>query len=223
MGRDTSPAASKWQSTRKYARIPLTVRVEHRAEGRSITGRTVDIGLGGILILSSDTLEPRAEVDVRFKLPAGQDVKVQGRVAHSTPGVRMGICFLHLTQDDQGAISEYVEQIKPYKRRGGRILRRLLVAVRWQDYEGNWHEEAAETVLLSTHGGSALTPVRLKAGQNAYIGRPDTGREVEARIVFSRLSGVRGLSEIGFEFLTVENFWGIDFPPETPSWEMKAL
>lgn len=223
MGEKGSPARSGWESNRKYPRIPLAVRVEHREGGRTVTGRTGDIGLGGMLILSKETLEARAEVRIRFTLPAGHEVNVQGQVVHSTPGARMGIYFLLLSQDDLEAISEYVELIKPYKRRGDRVPRRLLVTLRWQGYQGFWHEEVAETVFLSRHGGTVLTPVRIKPGQSTYIRWPEVGREAEVRIVFSTLGGANSLSEIAFEFLNTDNFWGIDFPPHAPMWETKAL
>lgn len=141
---------------------------------------------------------------------------------HSTPGVRMGIRFLRLSEDDQKAISEYAEQIKPYKRRSVRLPRRLLVALRWQDYDGNWHEETAETLLLSKYGALVLTPARMKPGQSVFVCWPDAKREAEARIVFRILKGAPNLSEVGFEFLATEDFWAIEFPPETPLWEMRA-
>jgi len=198
------------------------VRVEHNAKGQFVTGRTADIGLGGILILSKDTLEPHTDVRVQFTLPAGHEVDVAGRVAHSTPAGRMGVSFLHLSREDQKAIAEYVEQIKPYKRRGQRIPRRISVVVSWRDYGGNRQQKPGETALLSQHGGTVLTPVRVKPGQNIFICRSDTGKEGEARVVFTRLSGAGRNSEIGFEFLEAENFWEMDFPPEIPLWEMKG-
>lgn len=207
---------------RKHARVPLVARVEKLAGGQSTAGRTADIGLGGILMLSADTLEPMSEVRVRFDLPSRHHVDVLGEVVHSTPGVRMGIRFLHLSEDDQKAISAFAEQIKPYKRRGARLSRRLLVSMRWQDYDGNWLEEPAETVLISKHGGVVLTPLRIKPGESATICWPEAGRESEARIVFRKLSGERRLSEISFEFLHTDNFWGMEFPPDTPLWEMAA-
>lgn len=197
-------------------------RVENLAGGHTTVGRTGDVSIGGILILSKDTLEPKSGVRVRFDLPSGRHVDVQGEVVHSTPGVRMGIRFPHLSEDGQEAISEYVEQIKPYKRRSARLVRRLLVALRWQDYDGNWHEEPAETVLISKYGGTILTPARMKPGETTLVSWPATGREAEACIVFRKLGGAGSLSEMAFEFLRTDNFWGIEFPPDTPLWEATA-
>ncbi|MBI4166494.1 MAG: hypothetical protein HY508_12245 [Acidobacteria bacterium] len=76
----------------------------------------------------------------------------------------MGIYFLQLSQDDQEAVAKLVEQIKPYKRRGGHVSRRLHAIVRLFDYEGNWHEVAAETVSLSIHGGVRAHPHQAEIG-----------------------------------------------------------
>jgi RNase P/RNase MRP subunit p29 len=205
---------------RKHPRFPLVARVENMAGGKSMTGRTGDISVGGILVLSRDTLEPKSEVRVRFDLPSGRRVDVQGEVVHSTPGVRMGIKFLALNHDDQEAIAEYAEQVKPYKRRSVRLPRNFAVSLRWQDLDGNWHEQLAETVLITKHGGMIMTPARLKPGADTIVSWPEAGREAEARIVFRQLRGADSLSELGFEFLSSENFWGIEFPTDTPLWDM---
>lgn len=222
MEKERGSASPRWGTPRKYPRAPLAELVEKLAGGKTTAGRTGDIGLGGILVLSGDTLEPRSEVRVRFDLPSGHHVDVQGEVVHSKPGVRMGIRFLHLSEDDQKAISEYTKQIAPYKRRSARLPRRLLVELRWQDYDGNWHEEPAETALLSKHGCMVLAPVRMKIGESAFLSWPEAGREAEAHIVFRKMGGAGSLSELGLEFLHTDNFWGIEFPSDTPLWEIPA-
>jgi len=217
---ETDPAGRRWAIPRSHPRVHLATQVENLAGGQATAGHTGDISLGGILILSGETLEPRTQVRVRFDLPTGHHIDVPGEVAHSTPGVRMGIKFLVLSDGDRKAIAAYAEEIKPYKRRGARLPRHLLVALRWQDYNGAWHEEPAETVLVSKYGGMLLSPVRMKPGDSTLVFWPDTGREAEARIVFRKLSGAGNLCEMGFEFLHTDNFWEIDFPPDIPLWEM---
>ncbi len=217
-----SPAApQEWTIRRRYPRRPLSAHVRKIVDGQNTSGLTGDIGEGGVLILSDHTLEPRSEVRVSFELPSGRRIDVPGEVVHSLPSVRMGVRFIELSEEDRKAIAEYVEEIKPYKRRSARLARRLLVDLRWQDWEGNWHEEAAETVLISKHGGMILTPARMKPGENALVRWPETGRQAEARIIFRRLNASGELSELGFEFLDAENFWSIEFPPDIPLWEMK--
>ena len=222
MGNSHSPVAPSKRVGRRYPRIPLVARVENVAGGKSLTGKTVDLSLGGILVLSRDTVEPDSEVQVRFDLPNGRRVDVQGLVVHSTPGVRMGIRFLNLSDDDERAIAEYTERVKPYKRRSMRLSRHFKVTLRWQDWDGSWQEEPAETVLVSMHGGMVFTSAKLKPGQDAIVRWPDGGRQAEARIVFRQLHGLQNLSELGFEFVGDENFWGIDFPSHSPLWDMLA-
>jgi PilZ domain len=213
------PVSGPWKSVRKHTRSPLAAHVEEVVGGRTTQGRTGDVSVGGILVLSKATIAPRSEVRVRFDLPGGRHVEVDGEVVHSTPGVRTGIKFLHLGEDDRQAIAEYVERIKPYKRRSARLPRRLLVSLRWQDLQGDWHEEPAETVLISRHGGMILTPARVKPGETTVVVWPETRQEAEACIVFRKLGGVRNLCELGFEFIGTDNFWGIEFPPDKPLWE----
>ncbi len=209
-----------WHTPRRYPRLPLTARVESLASGRHTTGRTGDIGMGGILVLSSETLERGTEVRVSFELPGGHRVDVPGEVVHASSGKRMGIRFLMLSDGDWDAIAEYTEQIKPYKRRSARLPRRLLVSLRWRDLDGNWQEEPAETVLISKYGAMIVTPARLKAGEDAIVCWPEAGREAEARIVFREIRGAGELTEVGFEFVSEGDFWGIEFPSDTPLWEL---
>jgi hypothetical protein len=220
MENQRSPTPLSGRVVRKYPRIALAARVENVAGGKSLMGRTLDLSLGGILVLSPDTLEPRSEVRVRFDLPSGHRLDVRGEVVHSTRGVRMGIKFLALTPDDQKAIAEYTERVKPYKRRSTRLARHFKVTLRWQDWEGNWHEEPAETILVTLHGGMVITSAKLKPGEDAIVSWPEAGRQAEARVVFRELRGAQDLSELGFEFLGDENFWGIEFPANSPLWNM---
>ena len=222
MENQQGPASPSGRVSRKYPRIALAARVENLAGGKSLTGRTLDLSLGGILVLSRETLEPHSEVRLRFDLPSGHRLDVQGEVVHSTPGVRMGIKFLALNADDQKAIAEYTERVKPYKRRSTRLPRQFKVTLRWRDLQGNWQEEPAETVLVTLHGGMVVTPAKLKPGEDAIVSWAEAGREAEARVVFRELRGPQNLSELGFEFLSNENFWGIEFPPYSPLWDTLA-
>lgn len=207
---------------RRHPRIPLAARVENVAGGKALTGRTVDLSLGGILVLSNETLDANSTVQVRFDLPDGRRLDLPGEVVHTTPGVRMGIKFLTLNPDDEKAIAEYTERVKPYKRRSSRLLRQFKLSLRWQDWDGSWREEPAETVLVSVHGGMVITSAKLKPGQDATVFWPEAGRKIEARVVFRQLCGPQGLAELGFEFVSKENFWGLQFPAYSPLWDMLA-
>jgi 6-pyruvoyl-tetrahydropterin synthase len=209
------PALPPWRSPRKHPRVSLVTEVESRATGVKHVGRSGNISVGGVLILGRDTFDPNTEVVVRFRLPTGYPIETGGVVAHRKTGAQMGIKFLRLDEHNRQAIREFVQEVKPYSRRGHRVARRLRLMLRWRDLQGNSHEEQAETLSLSRYGGLLVTKVRLKAGENVFLWWPERQRGAHARIVFRRLGAQGNLAELGFEFLNVENFWGIDFPTDT--------
>jgi hypothetical protein len=45
---------------------------------------------------------------------------------------------------------------------------------------------------------------------------------MEARVAFRQSRGPQGFSALAFEFLSSENFWGIEFPPHSPLWDLLA-
>ncbi len=112
-----------------------------------------------------------------------------------------------------------MEEVKPYRRRGVRIAVRLTVLFRWEDRDGGFHEELAETVLLSRHGGLGLCHARFKVGEEVFVWWPEQQREARVRIVFRRIGAVADLTEVAFEFEGVDDFWGLNFPPDGDLWE----
>lgn len=197
---------------RKHPRVPLLTQVQSQSGGLSTLGQTENISVSGVLVLSRETLEAGSEVAVRFNLPGGRHVDARGAVRHSQPGRQMGIEFLQLQDADRKAIEEFVQGVKPYRRRSARLPRRLNVVLRWRDREGNSHEEPGETVLLSRNGGLMVAGVRFKAGETAFLWWPEGQRGAPVRIVLQQLGGHGNLAELGFEFVDVDNLWGIEFP-----------
>lgn len=78
--------------------------------GQSGLGRMEDLSVGGLHILSGETLDPNTKVLVRFNLPGGHPVEAQGVVVHAHRGLRMGIQFLEIEKEDRKAIEEFVGQ-----------------------------------------------------------------------------------------------------------------
>ena len=98
---------------RKCQRVLLVIQVESIATGASSIGRTEDLSVGGLLILTRDTFEPKTTVTIRFNLPPvppGHPIECQGVVVRVQPGVHMAVEFLRLREEDRKAIAEYVEQ-----------------------------------------------------------------------------------------------------------------
>ena len=102
---ETTEPAEKRRIPRRHPRVRLVTQVE----GTSL-GRTENISVGGVLIYSRETFEPKTGVIVRFTLPSSRPIKAQGVVVHSKPGVCMGIQFLQLKDDDLKAIEEFVRE-----------------------------------------------------------------------------------------------------------------
>ncbi|MGH9804900.1 MAG: PilZ domain-containing protein [Candidatus Acidiferrales bacterium] len=80
------------------------------AQGAAL-GRTANVSLGGLLVLTSHTFKPKTEVTVRFHLrmpPDNHFIESRGRVVHEEPGDRMGIQFLQLQGTARLALREFI-------------------------------------------------------------------------------------------------------------------
>jgi hypothetical protein len=98
----------------------------------------------------------------------------------------------------------------------GRHLRRsprkaAAIAVRLSSGKlgGVW-EEDTETVLVSRYGALVRCKHAAKAGETLHVIRADTGEQTLARVAWQRPSD-RDELRIGVEFVSSENFWGLDW------------
>lgn len=93
-------------------------------------------------------------------------------------------------------------------RRGPRVRASVPILVRSEDAQKPW-EEKTETRLLSVHGFCFVCHHELRSGDTLTCVRLDNGRRVGARVVWAR-SKDSGETEAGVEFVTDEDFWGMD-------------
>jgi hypothetical protein len=98
----------------------------------------------------------------------------------------------------------------------GRHLRRsprkaAAIAVRLSSEKigGAW-EEDTETVLVSRYGALVRCKHPAKAGETLEVMRADTGEKALARVAWQRPSGSSD-TRIGVEFVSCQNFWGLDW------------
>lgn len=98
----------------------------------------------------------------------------------------------------------------------GRHLRRsprkaATIAVRLSSARlgGVW-EEDTETVLVSQYGALVRCKHAAKAGETLHVIRADTGEKTLARVAWQRPSGNEDM-RVGVEFVSCENFWGLDW------------
>jgi hypothetical protein len=93
-------------------------------------------------------------------------------------------------------------------RRGPRVPANIPILVRSEDQQNPW-EEKTETRQLSVHGFSFVCRHELRESDALTCVRLDNGRRVEARVAWARLKDT-GEIEAGVEFLTDEDFWGLE-------------
>jgi hypothetical protein len=93
-------------------------------------------------------------------------------------------------------------------RRGPRVRVSIPVLVRSEDAQNPW-EEKTETRLLSVHGFCFVCHHELRSGDMLTCVRLDNGRRVGARVAWARGKD-SGETEAGVEFVTDEDFWGME-------------
>ncbi|HEY8431750.1 MAG TPA: TIGR02266 family protein [Sandaracinaceae bacterium] len=103
----------------------LELELEVGVEGNSafFTGRTGDIGKGGVFVATDDPLPVGTEVLVSFVLPDGYRVRAEGEVAWvRVPRYRpdelpagMGVRFVRLSPKDERAINHFLTQLPTFR------------------------------------------------------------------------------------------------------------
>jgi hypothetical protein len=94
-------------------------------------------------------------------------------------------------------------------RRSPRKVAAIAVHLSSERLGGAW-EEDTETVLVSRYGALVRCKHAAKAGETLNVIRADTGEKVMARVAWQRPLGNDDV-RIGVEFVSSENFWGLDW------------
>lgn len=96
-------------------RCPLFVEVEVQDRTGVYFYRARNISGGGVFIDAPVPLEEGTEITLRFRLPGGSQVTVEGMVVWTTrmagvpvPYPGMGVAFRRMGNEDQHAIGAYV-------------------------------------------------------------------------------------------------------------------
>ena len=111
-GAGPAPTEPSQEERRRSPRAALMVQVEYTKGGDYVLGRSQDVSEGGLSVLTSETLEPRTEVVIRFNLPPyppGILIEAQGEIVRVRPGEGLGIQFLQLSDRQRQAIARYVQ------------------------------------------------------------------------------------------------------------------
>ena len=108
----------------------------------------------------------------------------------------------------------------PQKRRSTRIVQAVPITVSGTDALGQPFKERTTTVMVNCHGCKYQSKhyVPKNSMVNLEVPRLEPGskaRQIQGRVVWvQRPRTVRELFQIGLEFDTAANVWGIAFPPE---------
>lgn len=191
---------------RAYPRLKYATPVVIDYAGRSHMGTTDEVAVGGLGAHCSALPPKGAEVGLLFNLPTGSAVWTNAIVRYVLPN-RFGVQFRDLPHDARQVLEEYTQSRLKYVRSGGRAARRLHVTLRSMASK-DASEQLARTVILSRKGGRLICRARFKIGEELRLRWPDKQREAQVRVVFRRLHGT--LTDLGFEILGQEDFWGAE-------------
>jgi c-di-GMP-binding flagellar brake protein YcgR len=109
---------------RQYVRVEVSLPVDFSLEGEQAThdGSVFDLGAGGMRLVASYDLPPRANVNLRFRLPAAdKGILARGRVVLSffqrnEQKFHHGIAFTSLDPKDRLVITEFVDHQDSHRR-----------------------------------------------------------------------------------------------------------
>jgi len=88
----------------------MLTEVKYEGAGVRSETRISDINLSGVFIDAMSPLPVGAEIKLAFTLPGGQRVDTEGVVAHSQPGIGMGVEFTGLTPEQKELIQAAIEK-----------------------------------------------------------------------------------------------------------------
>lgn len=104
------------------------------------------------------------------------------------------------------------------RRRSARLAMRLKVVLSGTNAQAQPFEERTETVEVSKYGAKVHTREDLKIGSLLSLSRPDSDRASKFKVAYQANRDVEGRRETGIEFVGVDTFWGIQFPPDRSPW-----
>ncbi len=207
----------RWPTQRRYVRIPIATPVELYTKGSvgpPLIGQISNLSVGGVLASCRKGLDVQTELAMLFELPTGVRIHAFGRVIYALQVGCFGTAFLDLDRDARLHLEEFIQKMLGHARRTVRVPYRTHFIITTTDAAEARSEQLAATVLASRNGGLLVCRTPYSSGQEIYLWSPEWSRGIRARVVFQQTWAPAGLVEVGFEFLTDEDFWQIDFETE---------
>lgn len=105
------------------------------------------------------------------------------------------------------------------RRRSGRLPVRVKVHLTGSDTRSGAFDERTETIEVSKYGAKVSVHHELRVGAILDLERPDADRTSRFKVVYQDSPDPStGQRETGIEFVGVDSFWGIEFPPDRSVW-----
>jgi uncharacterized protein (TIGR02266 family) len=101
-------------------RVPVCLGVGFESESTTFTGVTSDISEGGVFVATHSLPPIGSEIELRFSLPAGPELRARGVVRwlrdeeqadSAPPGI--GVQFSALAEHDLRLIRAYIDECEP--------------------------------------------------------------------------------------------------------------
>lgn len=108
LGGSAKPPGSERRST---PRPPLKVGVRFssaRDLASAVRASTLNVGLGGLCLLTRRSYEAGAELNLKIELGGGEIIEVVGVVAWARPGKAIGVRFAQLSDDHRAKLETLV-------------------------------------------------------------------------------------------------------------------
>ena len=105
----------------------------------------------------------------------------------------------------------------PTRRRSARRVQAVPLELKWDRPDGSPHTEALEPCDLSQHGLGIVASGDRWPGPDRVIHVLDSnsGRRTAAYIIWRGEKDSEGKTRMGLEFVSVDDFWGVAFEPDT--------
>ena len=105
---------------RQYVRTVVSLPAKFQLEGHGgrFEGAIVDLGEGGMRLVSDKHAPARSSIRLNFMLDNGREIRVRGRVVlsyYSAPEQKYhhGVAFTSIDKEDRNAIAKFVDTQVP--------------------------------------------------------------------------------------------------------------
>ncbi len=98
----------------------------------------------------------------------------------------------------------------PERRRDPRQDKNVSLKLKWDDSEGNKHEETIQTESINTYGCMFFLKSRIVNGTEIELMNPATNRTSEAKVIWCGDTDAEGRTHVGVELVEPDaEFWAL--------------